>query len=358
MVQQELIDPDLIEIPSMSTIGVYYTLNKKEKTCTCPAFTKCKKKKPECKHLYEHGVLKKKMVNYPTHPAYSQAMSAYVKAVRLRETQRAIYWLMYLWFQHSKEMHRIRRRVWIAATEDGCHMKTQQTATDWMVKMPHGYGTERDFLSAARLTYLICQSPNWWAQESAYNYIYSWAQGEVLAAAWKKDPITSLQTKLTNMFGYADKGMGAHTIGSLILLDLKDTKEKDIFINEVRDYADVIGHTECLAMIDMYAVKGGRDTNYAGHALYRLACGAFGDQSDVSVDTAAVDDMLAAASLEWKTNPQPVPKHYCDGIHCTGEDRRFSGCSIDMWAAINAFKHYGRLHPDDKWMYAFKSLTV
>jgi hypothetical protein len=71
------------------------------------------------------------------------------------------------------------------------------------------------------------------------------------------------------------------------------------------------------------------------------------------VTTAECEDLLAEARERWK-DPKPIPRWYCDGTHSAGDDPRLMGELPEMWAVCNAFRHYGRLDPNDVWLTRFR----
>ncbi len=111
-----------IRLRSFSGNGVVYTIDRSDHTCTCDQFAD----DGHCKHLDEVGVYRRREFIPRTHPTFSQGLSGIVKSIRMRRTEDAIYWLMYLdgfpaTDKLSKKTARFRlaRRILIGSAEDG-----------------------------------------------------------------------------------------------------------------------------------------------------------------------------------------------------------------------------------------------
>lgn len=350
MEQQELIE-HYIKVPSMTDPNVSYEIDVKHKTCSCPAYKKGITR--PCKHLIEHGIVKKKVILYPTHPEYSQAMSAYVKSVRLRQTEDAIYWLIYLYTNLQDKLFRTRRRVWIAAAEDCQNVWVQKYATDWFSNKKVGY--DKDLYGALKVTYMICQTLNWYQDRTAHHYIHSWVLADRLCRKWKKEEFVKDMSNVRSLLENSiQDGNGPKAIAFASILAGQPPKDKATTTEMLLKMTEKGGDDLVVArrVLNMYNCNGGKDVNYLGQAVYRMTCGDFGQSGVVSIDDGFLSNLISKAEKRWQ-KPKPVPKHYCDGLHCAGEDRRFSGMSIDMWKAINAYTYYGRLHPADKWLPQF-----
>lgn len=119
---QTLTKLPLIRLKSFSGGGMVYTVDRLGRTCTCLQFAT----EGHCKHLDEVGSYQPKHFTPRTHPTFSQALSGLVKSIRLRRTEDAVYWLIYLdGFPESEELtrkaarFRVARRILIASAEDG-----------------------------------------------------------------------------------------------------------------------------------------------------------------------------------------------------------------------------------------------
>src|SRR5438045_3126246 len=71
----------------------WYKISLDKRTCSCPQFVAA----CSCKHLNALGIYgAPRPFVAKTHPTFSQALSAMVKAIRLRRAEDAVYWLVYL----------------------------------------------------------------------------------------------------------------------------------------------------------------------------------------------------------------------------------------------------------------------
>ena len=63
-------------------------------------------------------------------PTPSDAISAFIKSVRLRDTENAVMWMAYLW-QFSKERGRIQRRILLESGEDNLSLDVIESISAW-----------------------------------------------------------------------------------------------------------------------------------------------------------------------------------------------------------------------------------
>ena len=96
------------------------------------------------------------------------------------------------------------------------------------------------------------------------------------------------------------------------------------------------------------------DNNFLCQAAWTMAGGVSPVAEKIlPVTTAECSELLDRARERWK-NPHPIPKWCCDGIHCAGDDPRFTGMLPEMWDVCLAFQHYGRVDPSDEWLPQFR----
>jgi hypothetical protein len=124
------------------------------------------------------------------------------------------------------------------------------------------------------------------------------------------------------------------------------------------DCAEQTGHNLAARLCRVHlsaksALSG--DNNFLCQAAWLMAGGESPAVADeiLPVTEQECHELLAKAEERW-TNPNPIPRWCCDGIHCAGDDPRFAGCLPEMWAVCRAFQHYGRLSPDDEWLPDFR----
>lgn len=103
-----------------------------------------------------------------THPTQSAAMSAFIKAIRLRFTDDAIYWLHYL-HRFPDQHYRLCRRILLASGEDNLSIPVMEHASVFLL----GWKTAT-LLDMATEVVRICKTKNWWAQDDGYEYIKFW----------------------------------------------------------------------------------------------------------------------------------------------------------------------------------------
>src|ERR1700733_12780450 len=91
--------------------GAWYRICRDARTCECAHFRAMPG--PPCKHLIALGIQSEPRPFVPTiRPTFSQALSGLVKSLRLRKTEDAIYWLVYLdAFREPTSRLRMARRL-------------------------------------------------------------------------------------------------------------------------------------------------------------------------------------------------------------------------------------------------------
>src|SRR5437763_1181985 len=71
----------------------WHTIALNAKTCDCAEFRASERR---CRHLMALGIHRVGPFIAKVHPTFSQALSALVKALRIRRVEDAVYWLLYL----------------------------------------------------------------------------------------------------------------------------------------------------------------------------------------------------------------------------------------------------------------------
>jgi hypothetical protein len=172
---QTLTKLPLIRLKSFSGGGMVYTVDRLGRTCTCLQFAT----EGHCKHLDEVGSYQPKHFTPRTHPTFSQALSGLVKSIRLRRTEDAVYWLIYLdGFPESEELtrkaarFRVARRILIASAEDGHSISVMEAvASTFKSPLQAGYPAG---LPGGRDRPHFIKLPNWWNPSTGgHDYIYS-----------------------------------------------------------------------------------------------------------------------------------------------------------------------------------------
>jgi hypothetical protein len=287
----------------------------------------------------------------PTHPSYSQALSALVKCVRLRNVPEAVYWLKYLyefqdvsWAKTKDKRTRTVRRLLILAAEDNFSLGTMKTIS---TNMPKLLANDCLFISWVAEVVRICKTPNWWAW--GRHFIYS----SLLASRYNLTHPQTDRDYVMQLYHDAvdaqDPIMALAHIRMLNQLKMGTSKQAEF----VQSIATEDGASAIIAIhLDNRSALAG-DTNYIQQAAYYSAWGegTYGINGAI-VYAGECAELIQQAEVSWK-DPHPVPEWCCDGIHCGGNDPRFGGVLACMMGCCLAYEHYGRLDPADPWLPEF-----
>jgi hypothetical protein len=339
--------------------NAWYRLSREERTCECAQFRAMPG--PPCKHLIAIGIHTERHCFVPVaRPTFSQALSALVKSLRLRRVQDAVYWIVYLdSFREPDRRMRTARRLLIGSAEDGHSIDVMETVVENFPKLVHA---RTDVLYLAAEALRICKVPNWWHPLSGgKDYIYSGLLAE------RKLLHYSGHHTLENMTRLAEDGIAKQdkvsAIAGVIGLSharLSATRQAELLtsIAQKRSHS----HAERLVQIHLRAKSAlSSDNNFLCQAAWMMA----GGHSPIAdccqpIFATEVFDLIESARERW-TNPAPIPKWCCDGLHSAGDDERFMGVWFHMYAACRAFEHYGRLDPQDNWIpefHCYDGLTI
>ena len=277
-----------------------------------------------------------------THPTQSAAMSAFIKAIRLRFTEDAIYWLHYL-HHLPDQRYKLCRRILLATGEDNLSIPVMQQASklvlNWKNATLHEMATE---------VIRICKTQNWWAQEDGHDYIRFWRIITSLPNPFQGCWYDTIRGELAEAL--AEENRTTSALALIRLTDFKHYNPKK-FAEWMQEQTEMLGAeqaTETLEIVRQHPKELKFDSNHLAQAHYRLFVGELGEQKNPRVTQTEVQRLLDKVAEKWK-NPQPVPSYYLDGIHTKGKDRRFTGIPASMYGMCRAFKKFGRLHPDDQW---------
>lgn len=338
---------DLLRLESFSPPGCFYEVNKSALTCTCLAFNSNR----HCKHLESVGCYKQRKANLSARPNYSQALSALVKSIRIRNVEQAAYWLHYCWnfrYRLSGAKFRTVRRLLIGSAEDGHSISVMEKLAD---NFPALLSKQVEFENVMAELLRICKVPNWWNPATGgHDYIYCGmlAQRKIY---YNPNPHTiedcfkgleyaiAQQDKVTALFWVlvahdAGKGAGLHLAQKLHALALQHncTAAQRLMQNVYLVHAKFLS----------------TDSNFTGQAAWLLA----GGTSPVTDQIEAVTRGEVRRLIEQvnDTQPYPPPEWCCDGVHCAGNDIRYAGMWDRMWAVCQQFNFYGRVNPEDEWL--------
>lgn len=147
-----------IQLESFTTPGCFYDVDKDAQTCNCPAFTS----NGHCKHLEAVGCYKIRKATLTVQPSYSQALSALVKSVRLRDINEGAYWLHYCWQFREKlpgSQFKTVLRLLIGSAEDGHSIAVMEKLAE---NFPVLLGEHAELEKVMTEFLCICKVPNWW----------------------------------------------------------------------------------------------------------------------------------------------------------------------------------------------------
>lgn len=359
-VEQSIAPPDqyllsalgnVLKVKSYSSDDVY-TVNRAEKTCTCPSFQKSQ----YCKHLELVYVYEDKNWYPKPHPSYSQALSALVKAIRVRRVEDAVYWMMYLHATgESGSNFRLVRRLLIGSAEDGVSLPVMENVSQNYAKlMKEKY---HPLYLAAEIV-RICKIPSWWLPDSGGpEYIrqamVGWRQSLYVQTVPSREEGYAMYRKAVKAQDFVQASLALEVL-------VKNTEVKRTEIAQlVHEVAQEIGHAQAIRAIKLHlrhAQNLSNDYNFIGQAAYWSCGGSFKQADDIEgVIVGEVRELLDKATERWK-NPKNIEGWCCDGHHCSGTDRRFAGMVQDLNAMCLAAKHYGTIDVSAKWLDSFRSV--
>ena len=341
-----------LELRSFTDPGTYYQVDTTG-TCSCPAF----QADGWCKHLEAVGQYRPRRVTLSARPSYSQALSAVVKSLRIRNPEVGAYWLKYCWGFNEKlagAQFRTVRRLLIGSAEDGHSVAVMERVSDNFAAL---LKKDVQFLAVLAELLRICKISNWWdANTGGHGYIYS---GMIASRRNLYDPTKyDLAHCLT---GISEGIEQQDRVSALQWMMKAGDAGKDVWIT-VAHLLNVIakarGHEPAQRLMRNIHIRHAKaltnDNNFIGQAAWLLA----GGVSPVIDQTEHVTDEEVQAMLERvnATLPHVIPGFCCDGVHCPGNDIRYCGMWDRMFAVCQQFNHYGRVNPDDPWLEQFYSL--
>jgi hypothetical protein len=337
----------------------WYRISPDLRTCDCAGFRAFPG--PVCKHLKAVGIHCERRVFVPLpRPSFSQALSALVKSLRLRRVEDAVYWLVYLdTFRESTSRFRAARRLLIGSAEDG-HSITVMEAVAANFSQLTRPRTDLIYLAAEALR--ICKFENWWHPKSGgKDYIYAGLLAERKLLHYPGHHTLENMTRMIER-GIAERDQISAIAGVIGLSHARvsATRQAELLANIARRASHLFAQR--LIQIHLRAKSAlSSDNNFLCQAAWMMA----GGNSPVAelsepVFATEVFELMQNAQERW-TQPEPIPRWCCDGLHSAGDDPRFMGVWFHMYAACRAFEHYGRLDPSDDWkpeFYCYDGLTI
>lgn len=280
-----------------------------------------------------------------------EAISAFIKSVRLRRAEDAILWLTCLWLT-PKERKRIQQRVLYEGAEDNLSTPVIEKVCDWF-----GSPQRKSLEAAAAEVLRICGTANWWGQADGRDYIYAWHRAELNPPNFKKISMEGLYDIMLSAIENKELTLGLAAFNA-VYGRRKDLKPK-VLAELLLSWSEAYGGQQAQRLARAYAQHSTTfylDGNVSAQSYYAMVHGEFGEQGSPEISAEVVEQMLAQAMERLKAGV-PIPSFALDGVHTRGGgDRRFAGIVRYMSGCCRAYEHFGRLSPDDVWLPEFLSL--
>ncbi len=284
---------------------------------------------------------------YTAVPTPSEAISAFIKTVRLRHSGDAVNWFTYLWLQ-PKQKSRIKRRILLCSGEDNISVGVTEKVSEWF-----GGPGRKSFEAAATEVLRICSTPNWWAQSDGREYIYNWRIAELSSPDFRGITLDALFQIMGSAVNNHDLVRGLSAFNAAY--ERPDFRSQ-LLAEHLLRWTGESGNQQARRLAQVFyrhAATLWLDSNISGQAYYSLVHGKFGEQHVPEISVEAVSQSIQN-SIERLQTPIETPAFARDGIHTrSGRDSRFAGVVRHMSAACKAYEHYGRLDPSDEWLRAF-----
>ena len=336
-----------IMLESFTHSGTHYEVDKDAMHCSCPAFTL----NGHCKHLAGVGIYKQRHATLTTRPNYSQALSALVKSIRLRDINEGAYWLNYCWSFNDRlagSQFRTVRRLLIGSSEDGHSIAVmEKMAANFPALLSKQVALERVLAELIR----ICKVPNWWNPDSGgHDYIHCGM------LAMRKGFYSPAQCSLADcLSGLVLSIDQQDKVGALYWTMAAHGAGKGAGLQLAQKLYTLATERNCTPALRLmknvylpHAKSLSADSNFTCQAAWFLA----GGVSPVidQIETVTLGEIRQFLDKVRDTSPYVVPEWCCDGIHCAGNDLRYAGMWDRMFAVCNQFRHYGRVSPVDEWL--------
>lgn len=280
-----------------------------------------------------------------------EAISAFIKSVRLRRAEDAILWLTCLWMT-PKERNRIQQRVLYEAAEDGLSTSVIEKVCDWF-----GSPQRKSLEAAAAEVLRICSTANWWGQADGREYIYAWRRAELNAPDFKKVSMDGLYDIMRSAIENKEltRGLAAFNAVYGRRKELKPKALAELLLS----WSAAYGGEQAQRLARAYAQHASTfylDGNVSAQSYYAMIHGEFGEQVSPEISAEVVERILDQAMEQLRAGI-PIPSFALDGVHTRGGgDRRFAGIVRYMSGCCRAYEHFGRLSPEDDWLPEFLSL--
>lgn len=334
-------DSRIVEVQSFSTPGVRYEVDLDKKTCSCSAFEKSPR--VACKHLRSFEGL----FQQSPEPDPNEALSAFIKSIRLRRTEDSVMWFLHLW-RIPQFRARAQRRLFIASAEDNLSVGVMRKVSAWYNSI------ERvKFESAVCELVRICATRNWWEQEDGRAYIRAWLSAERTAPRLELLSEADLYLAVESAAKTGDVRAALEAFAALYARQRVVPHRVSELLNAVAFRSESLQAKRLAALYQANLRTVGPDANLASQALYAALVGRFGEQATPQPGPDDVRGLIADARKKLASNPY-VPSWALDGVH-TGrfKDCRFAGTCAMMAACCTAYEYFGRLTVEDRWPSSF-----
>jgi len=331
-----------VRLESFTTPGMYYEVDKDAVTCTCPAFIA----NGHCKHLEAVGIYKQRKATLTARPNYSQALSALVKSIRIRNVEEAAYWLTYCWSFNERlpgSQFRTVRRLLIGSAEDGHSIAVMKKLSE---NFPALLSKQAEFEKVMAELLRICKIPNWWNPATGgHDYIYCG-----MLATRKIIYITHEHTLENCLQGLELSIDKQDKVGTLFwVLVAHETKKGAglVLAHKLYALAHLRNCTPAMRLMHVYLVHSkalSSDSNFTCQAAWLLA-GGISPVID-QIEPVTRGEVRRLIEQVNDTQPHPPPEWCCDGVHCGGNDIRYAGMWDRMFAVCQQFNFYGKVNPD------------
>lgn len=330
-------------LESFTTSGHYYDVDKNLHTCSCQAFTNAK----HCKHLEAVGVYKQHHAKLSPQPDYSQALSALVKSIRIRNVSEGAYWLHYCWQFEEKRFLTVLRLL-IGSAEDGHSIAVMEKMSDNFQIL---VGQQVDFDNVLAAFLGICKVPNWWNPTTGgHDYIHCGM------LAFRRTFYDLQPHTLDECFmGLESAIENQNKVNSLFWTMMAHETKPDAGLLVAQKLHVLAAQHDCQPafrlMRNIYLMHPETlrtDSNFTCQAAWLLA----GGESPVIDQSESVnrDEVFQILENVRNTAPYVVPEWGCDGVHCAGNDIRFAGMWDRMYAMCKQYNYYQRFLLSDEWL--------
>lgn len=333
-----------IMLQSFTQPGTFYAVNKDAATCSCPAYANA----GHCKHLDAVGVYKQRRATLSARPSYSQALSALVKGIRIRDTEEAAYWLNYCWSFNGRlpgVQFRTVRRLLIGAAEDGHSIAVMEAvAKNYSALLSKSVAFERVMAELLR----ICKVANWFDPATGgHDYIHAGMLARRMTLYMERPNLDDCLSGLEQAISQQD------TVRAIYYTLEAHEAGKTAGLSVARKLHALAAAHHCspaTRLMNLYLTHAkslSADCNFTAQAAWLLAGGVCPvvDQ----IESVTLGEVRRLIEQVRDTEPHVVPEWGCDGVHCAGNDIRYAGMFARMDAVCNQFNHYGRVNPNDEW---------